>query len=148
MGSYGSPGTRWPGGPGIQRRPPRPRDGAQHSGSPLASAGRTRGWSRWYATASTHTPTELVTAITSAVSDPAPLLRWQQQMSGTLRRHAQLTPVTPPRPPAPTPLDVVRRNAERRPPSLGTVSVPRWSTSTQPATPAPTTPVSRSTPRR
>ncbi|MFB6991363.1 DUF317 domain-containing protein [Streptomyces sp. NPDC056178] len=110
--------------------------------------GGPEGWSRWYATASTHTPTELVTAITTAVSDPAPLPRWQQQMSGTLRCHAQLTPVTPPKPPTPTPLDVVRRNADRRPPSLGTVSVPRWSTSTQPATPAPTAPVSRPAPRR
>ncbi|MCD9193376.1 DUF317 domain-containing protein [Streptomyces albireticuli] len=87
---------------------------------------------RWYATASSHTPVHLVTAITTAVCDPAPVPRWKDAMPRALREAAQLTPLTPPPPPAPTPLDV-RRTAARRPPALGTVSVPRWSTTSQPA---------------
>ncbi|MBC2878089.1 MULTISPECIES: DUF317 domain-containing protein [Streptomyces] len=102
------------------------------------------GAARWYATASTHTPVPLVTAITTAVGDPAPLPRWKAAMPRALREAAQLTPVMPPPPPAPTPLDV-RRTAARRPPALGTVSVPRWSTTSRPAAP----PVSHTTgPRR
>ncbi|MGW1194483.1 DUF317 domain-containing protein [Streptomyces sp. NPDC002536] len=91
---------------------------------------------RWYATASSNTPVHLVTAITTAVADPAPLPRWKDGMLRSLREAAQLTPVTPPPPPVPTPLDV-QRNVVRRPPALGTVSVPRWSTASRaPAPPA------------
>ncbi|MER5780275.1 DUF317 domain-containing protein, partial [Streptomyces mobaraensis] len=89
---------------------------------------------RWYTTASTHTPIHLITAITTAICDPAPLPRWKDAMSHALRERAQLTPATPPSPPAPTPLDV-RRTTARRPPVLGTVSIPRWSTTSRPAVP-------------
>jgi hypothetical protein len=87
---------------------------------------------RWYATASTHTPVDLVTAVTTCVSDPAPLPRWQDTLFADLRKHAQLTPVTPPAPSAPTPLDV-QRTAARRQPALTAHSVPRWSTTTLPS---------------
>ncbi|MDX2549488.1 DUF317 domain-containing protein [Streptomyces stelliscabiei] len=99
------------------------------------------GHARWYATASTHTPTALVKAITQSVSDPAPLPRWKDSMLSSLREAAELTPVTPPAPPVPTPLDVQRATARR--PALGTRSVPRWSTTTVAATPA-----ARTGPRR
>ncbi|MEK8146249.1 DUF317 domain-containing protein [Streptomyces sp. M10(2022)] len=64
--------------------------------------GPKNGYARWYATASTNTPTPLVKAITQSVSDPAPLPRWKDFLSRGLRDHAQLVPVTPP-PPVPTP---------------------------------------------
>ncbi|MCC3775871.1 DUF317 domain-containing protein [Streptomyces sp. UNOB3_S3] len=89
---------------------------------------------RWYATASSHTPVHLVTAITTGVCDPAPLPRWNNAMPRSLRQAAQLTPITPP---PPTPLDV-RRNVARRPPALVAVSIPRWSTASRPPT-SPTT---------
>ncbi|ULR53929.1 DUF317 domain-containing protein [Streptomyces deccanensis] len=92
------------------------------------------GHARWYATASTHTPTALVKAITQSVADPAPLPRWKDSLLPWLRESAQLTPVTPSAPPVPTPLDV-QRAAARRPPTLGTRSVPRWSTTTVAAAP-------------
>ncbi|MFG3153976.1 DUF317 domain-containing protein [Streptomyces sp. NPDC048219] len=100
--------------------------------------------SGWYATASTNTPTVLLTAITESVSDPAPLPRWKDQMLRGLRERAQLIPVTPPPPPVPTPLDV-RRTAPRRAPALTTRSVPRWSTTT---TPSAALPARSSGPRR
>lgn len=100
--------------------------------------------SGWYATASTNTPTALLTAITESVSDPAPLPRWKDQMLRSLREKAQLVPVTPPPPPVPTPLDV-RRIAPRRAPALTTRSVPRWSTTT---TPSAALPARSSGPRR
>ncbi|MCL6739437.1 DUF317 domain-containing protein [Streptomyces neyagawaensis] len=103
------------------------------------SGGPKSGHAHWYATASTHTPIALVKAITQSVADPAPVPRWKDGMLPWLRESAQLTPVTPPAPPLPTPLDV-QRAAARRPPALGTRSVPRWSTST----PAPV----RTGPRR
>ncbi|MER5443322.1 DUF317 domain-containing protein [Streptomyces sp. NPDC002790] len=102
------------------------------------------GYARWYATASTNTPTPLVTAITASVSDPAPLPRWKDQMLRGLRENAQLVSVTPPPPPVPTPLDV-RRTAPRRAPALTTRSVPRWSTTT---TPSAALPARRSGPHR
>ncbi|MFB6859485.1 DUF317 domain-containing protein [Streptomyces virginiae] len=88
---------------------------------------------RWYATASTGTPVPLVTAVTTALADPAPVARWDSFLSPLLRPHVQLTPVVPPPPPAPTPLDVHRRTGTRPRPALTTTSVPRWSTSTRPA---------------
>ncbi|MER5442579.1 DUF317 domain-containing protein [Streptomyces sp. NPDC002790] len=106
--------------------------------------GPTNGYARWYATASTSTPTSLLTAITESVSDPAPLPRWKDQMLRGLRESAQLVPVIPPPPPVPTPLDV-RRTAPRRAPALTTRSVPRWSTTT---TPSAVLPARRSGPRR
>ncbi|MFE9801544.1 DUF317 domain-containing protein [Streptomyces goshikiensis] len=88
---------------------------------------------RWYATASTATPVHLVTAITTALADPAPVPRWQSGILSSLRPHIQLTPVVPPPPSAPTPLDVHRRAGARPRPALTTTSVPRWSTSSRPA---------------
>ncbi|MEU5148776.1 DUF317 domain-containing protein [Streptomyces yangpuensis] len=88
---------------------------------------------RWYATASTATPVHLVTAITTALADPAPVPRWQSGILSSLRPHIQLTPVVPPSPPAPTPLDVHRRAGARPRLALTTTSVPRWSTSSRPA---------------
>ncbi|GCD41831.1 DUF317 domain-containing protein [Streptomyces paromomycinus] len=96
----------------------------------------------WYATASSKTPTPLVKAVTACVADPAPLLRWKGQMPFRLRGKAQLTPLTPPSPPLPTPLDL-QRAASRRPPSLGTRSVPRWSTTTTAPSAVPTGRVGR-----
>ncbi|MER5567197.1 DUF317 domain-containing protein [Streptomyces goshikiensis] len=90
---------------------------------------------RWYATASTGTPIHLVTAITIALADPAPVPRWQEGILSSLRPHIQLTPVVPPPPSAPTPLDVHRRASARPRPAIATTSVPRWSTSSRP-TPA------------
>ncbi|MEE1838022.1 DUF317 domain-containing protein [Streptomyces sp. SP17KL33] len=95
------------------------------------------GYAHWYATATTHTPIPLVKAITQSVSDPAPLPRWKDAMSSGLRKAAQLTPVTPPADPAPTPLDVRRAVASRRPGMLPAASVPRWSTTTRSATSFP-----------
>jgi len=105
--------------------------------------GPKNGYTRWYATATTNTPTALVKAITQSVSDPAPLPRWRESMLPGLREAAQLTPVTPPAPPVPTPLDV--RRAPRRAPALTTRSIPRWSTTT---TPSAVLPARRSGPRR
>lgn len=98
--------------------------------------GPNSGYARWYATASTNTPIPLVKAITQSVSDPAPLPRWRDSMCSWLRDAAQLTPVAPPAPPVPTPLDV-RRSAARRPPALTTRSVPRWNTTTTPSAALP-----------
>ena len=97
--------------------------------------GPKNGYARWYATATTNTPTALVKAITQSVSDPAPLPRWRDSMLPGLREAVQLTPITPPAPPVPTPLDV-QRALTRRPPALATRSVPRWSTATRPPAPA------------
>ncbi|MER6516674.1 DUF317 domain-containing protein [Streptomyces sp. NPDC001553] len=88
---------------------------------------------RWYATASTGTPVHLVTAITTALADPEPVPRWQEGILSSLLPYIQLTPIVPPPPSAPTPLDVHRRTAARPRPVLTTTSVPRWSTSTTPA---------------
>lgn len=87
----------------------------------------------WYATASTDTPVALIKAVTECVSDPAPLPRWREETYSYVEGMAQLIPVIPPRPPAPTPLDVQR--ATRRPAALPASSVPRWSTSSRPALP-------------
>ncbi|MCX4776847.1 DUF317 domain-containing protein [Streptomyces sp. NBC_01264] len=101
--------------------------------------GGPKGWDRWYATASTETPVSLITAITAAIADPAPILRWEQEMPKALRERAELTPVRPASPKAPTPLDVARARP-RVLPSARTHSVPRWSTSSAPGArlPVPT----------
>jgi hypothetical protein len=87
----------------------------------------------WYATASTHTPKHLVTAITAALADPAPVLRWEGELPHAVREHARVTPGTPSRVPVPTPLDVHRRHHAARPDVHRPVSVPRWSTTSRPA---------------
>ncbi|WP_381560337.1 DUF317 domain-containing protein [Streptomyces eurythermus] len=84
----------------------------------------------WYATASTDTPTVLLKAVTECISDPAPLPRWREDTFSYGEGKAQLTPI---RPPAPSPLDV-QRAAIRRAAARPTASVPRWSTTSQPAT--------------
>ncbi|GHH95450.1 DUF317 domain-containing protein [Streptomyces capillispiralis] len=89
----------------------------------------------WYATASTDTPVALLTAVTRCVADPAPLPRWRQDTLSYIEGMAQLTPIVPPQPPAPTPLDVRRAAVSRRPAALPAVSVPRWSTTSRPALP-------------
>ncbi|MEU9430766.1 DUF317 domain-containing protein [Streptomyces sp. NPDC048342] len=91
----------------------------------------------WYATASTDTPVALLTAVTECVADPAPLLRWRQESFSYIKGMAQLTPILPPGPPTPTPLDVQRAVASRRPAALPAASVPRWSTTSRPALPGP-----------
>ncbi|MFJ7241754.1 DUF317 domain-containing protein [Streptomyces olivaceus] len=69
----------------------------------------------WYATASTGTPAALLRAVTEAVSNPAPLPRWHEDTHSYVRDYAQLSLILPPRPPSPTPLDVRRAAASRRP---------------------------------
>ncbi|WP_019070603.1 DUF317 domain-containing protein [Streptomyces hokutonensis] len=91
----------------------------------------------WYATASTDTPVALLTAVTQSVADPAPLSRWRQDTFSYIKGMAQLTPILPPGPPAPTPLDVQRAAASRRPAALPATSVPRWSTTSRQALPGP-----------
>ncbi|MFJ4322744.1 DUF317 domain-containing protein [Streptomyces tricolor] len=91
----------------------------------------------WYATASTDTPVPLLTAVTQCVSDLAPLPRWRQDTYSYIKGMAQLTPILPPEPLAPTPRDVQRVAAARRPAALPAPSVPRWSTTSRPALPGP-----------
>ncbi|WP_433456113.1 DUF317 domain-containing protein [Streptomyces sp. CA-142005] len=91
----------------------------------------------WYATASTDTPVALLTAVTQCVTDPTPLPRWRQETLSYIEGMAKLTPIIPPQPPAPTPLDVQRAAASRRPAALPAASVPRWSTTSRPALPSP-----------
>ncbi|WP_406395088.1 DUF317 domain-containing protein [Streptomyces sp. NBC_00882] len=91
----------------------------------------------WYATASTDTPVALLTAVTECVADPAPLPRWREVTSSYIKGMAQLTPILPPGPPVPTPLDMQRAVSSRRPAALPATSVPRWSTTSRPALPGP-----------
>ncbi|MFE5298148.1 DUF317 domain-containing protein [Streptomyces sp. NPDC056632] len=97
------------------------------------------GWgTRAEARFTSSTPAHLLAATAAAFTDPTPALRYREHLSPRLVALAQLTPVTPPKPPAPTPLDVQR--TLRRPPTITTRSVPRWSTTTRlPATATPTT---------
>jgi hypothetical protein len=88
----------------------------------------------WYATASTDTPVALLRAVTECVADPAPLPRWRENLLSYVRDRARLSPILPPSPPVPTPLDV-QRSAARRPPALPASSIPRWSTTSRPALP-------------
>ncbi|MEV4738759.1 DUF317 domain-containing protein [Streptomyces sp. NPDC049555] len=64
----------------------------------------------WYATFTSHTPTQLITATTTAVVEPTPVTRYARELSPLTRKHAQLTPIPPP---IPTPLDVRRAQAAR-----------------------------------
>ncbi|MFG2232309.1 DUF317 domain-containing protein [Streptomyces sp. NPDC048723] len=104
--------------------------------------GPERSYSSWYAVFSSRTPVDLITATATAVVNPEPVLRWEGELSQMTKRYAQLTPVVPPKPPAPTPLDLARF---RTPPAVRPASVRRWSTSTVPGTrlPAPTRPAAR-----
>ncbi|MGW2650847.1 DUF317 domain-containing protein, partial [Streptomyces sp. NPDC001393] len=60
----------------------------------------------WYATASTDTPVALLKAVAECVSDPAPLPRWRDATYSYVDGMARLTPISPPRPSAPTPRDL------------------------------------------
>ncbi|MGW2046236.1 DUF317 domain-containing protein [Streptomyces sp. NPDC001858] len=100
-------------------------------------AGKSLDRPAWYATASTDTPVALLTALTRCVADPAPLPRWRKATFSYIKGMAQLTPILPPRPTAPTPLDVQRAVSSRRPAVLPAASVPRWSTCSRPALPGP-----------
>ncbi|GAB3121051.1 DUF317 domain-containing protein [Streptomyces calidiresistens] len=97
-------------------------------------AGTSNDHPAWYATASTHTPVALIRAVTECVSDPAPLPRWRKDTHSYIQGMARLTPLLPPDPPGPTPLDM-RRLAGRRPAALPSPSVPRWSTTSGPPRP-------------
>ncbi|MFF4285668.1 DUF317 domain-containing protein [Streptomyces sp. NPDC001633] len=88
----------------------------------------------WYATASTDTPVGLLQAVTDCVADPTPVPRWREDTHSYLAGMARLTPILPPRPPSPTPLDV-QRAAARKPAVLNTSAVPRWSSTSRPARP-------------
>jgi hypothetical protein len=64
---------------------------------------------RWYATASSFTPEGLVAAMNTALTDPAPVLRYGDD----LRRLPPQAIATPVKPPVPTPLDVRRAQAAK-----------------------------------
>ncbi|MEV5979612.1 DUF317 domain-containing protein [Streptomyces sp. NPDC052114] len=93
-----------------------------------------KGWgTRAEAIFTARTPKRLIAATAAAFVDPTPVARYENHLDPRLAQLAQLTPVEPPKPPAPTPLDVRQAAADsRRPPALGTRSVPRWSTATLP----------------
>ncbi|MFD3580915.1 DUF317 domain-containing protein [Streptomyces sp. NPDC058683] len=100
-------------------------------------AGKSIDRAAWYATASTDTPVALLTAVTQCVAAPAPLPRWREETLSYIKGMAQLTPILPPGPPTPTPLDVQRAVGIRRPAALPASSVPRWSTTSRPSLPGP-----------
>ncbi|MVO90263.1 DUF317 domain-containing protein [Streptomyces sp. p1417] len=82
------------------------------------------------------TPKHLIAAMAASFVGPDPIARYQAELRPHLAQLVQLTPIKPPKPAVPTPLDVQQTAARRRPPALGTRSVPRWSTTTlPPATP-------------
>ncbi|MFE0055337.1 DUF317 domain-containing protein [Streptomyces sp. NPDC059003] len=89
--------------------------------------------SRAQANFTARTPKRLIAAMAASFVAPAPIARYQADLIPRLAQLAQLTSVEPLKPPAPTPLDVQQTAAaRRRPPALGTRSVPRWSTTTLP----------------
>ncbi|GAA4782149.1 DUF317 domain-containing protein [Streptomyces ziwulingensis] len=100
-------------------------------------AGRGRHPLRAEANFTARTPNRLIAAMAASFVAPAPIVRYQADLSPELTQLAQLIPIEPSKPPAPTPLDVQRTAAARRSPALGTRSVPRQSTTTLPATSVP-----------
>ncbi|MEU1906575.1 DUF317 domain-containing protein [Streptomyces hygroscopicus] len=67
------------------------------------------GWgTRAEGTFTTGTPTHLIAATAAAMADPAPLIRCRHQIPRECQGLVQLSPVIPPSPPVPTPLDVRR----------------------------------------
>ncbi|MFB8128649.1 DUF317 domain-containing protein [Streptomyces mirabilis] len=95
------------------------------------------GWgTRAEATFTARTPKHLIAATAAAFADPTPVLRYKDSLDPRLAQLARLTPVMPPRPPAPTPLDVQRAAAARRPAAVPARSVRRWTTATPPTAPA------------
>ncbi|KUN02176.1 hypothetical protein AQI95_29055 [Streptomyces yokosukanensis] len=106
------------------------------------------GWgTRAEAIFTARTPKHLIAATAAALVDPTPVLRYKDSLHPRLAERAQLTPVEPPRPATPTPLDLKQAAAARRPAAAApaTRSVRRWTTST----PAPVAPAgARLGPRR
>lgn len=95
------------------------------------------GWgTRAEATFTARTPKHLIAATAAALADPTPVLRYKDSLDPDLAQLARLTPVTPPRPPSPTPLDIQRAAAARRPAPVPARSVRRWTTATPPPAPA------------
>ncbi|MFF5438826.1 DUF317 domain-containing protein [Streptomyces achromogenes] len=84
------------------------------------------------------TPSHLIAATAAALADPTPVIRSRTYLHPRLAELAQLTPVEPPKPAVPTPLDVRRVAAARRPTALPASTARRWTTSTPrpPAHPA------------
>ncbi|MFR9723973.1 DUF317 domain-containing protein [Streptomyces sp. MS19] len=78
---------------------------------------------QWYAEATTGTPTPLLTALTTSLSDPEPLLRWRAELLPGLRQYAR------PLRPRPTPLALAHAAARPRPAPRR--SVVRWTTSSR-----------------
>ncbi|MFE2426887.1 DUF317 domain-containing protein [Streptomyces sp. NPDC059373] len=67
------------------------------------------GWgTRVEATFTASTPGHLVAATAAAMADPTPVVRYEHSIPRGLRALVRLTPVEPPGPPVPTPLDVRR----------------------------------------
>ncbi|MFD8847644.1 DUF317 domain-containing protein [Streptomyces sp. NPDC059604] len=95
------------------------------------------GWgTRAEAVFTTRTPKHLIAAMATAFVDPRPVVREKTLLHPRLAELAQLAPVSPPRPTAPTPADV-RRRAASRPTALPAPSIPRWSTTSRPASAGP-----------
>lgn len=80
-------------------------------------------------------PSHLIAATAAALADPTPVIRSTTSLHPRLAELAQLTPVQPPRPTVPTPLDLRRAAAARRPTALKARSTHRWTTSTPPPPP-------------
>ncbi|WP_328509579.1 DUF317 domain-containing protein [Streptomyces mirabilis] len=93
---------------------------------------------QWYATASSFTPEGLVAAMNAALTDPAPVIRYGDD----LRRLAPQATATPVKPPMPTPLDVRRAQAANARSTL--VSSPAGA---RPFIPAPRPPSAPQVPR-
>ncbi|MFE4826744.1 DUF317 domain-containing protein [Streptomyces sp. NPDC056672] len=89
---------------------------------------------RWYATASSFIPEALVAAINTAITDPAPVIRYGYDLN-RLPPQATATPV---KPPVPTPLDVRRAQAANAPSTAA--SPPISARLVVPAPRPPTTP--------
>ncbi|WP_217570591.1 DUF317 domain-containing protein [Streptomyces sp. GbtcB7] len=95
------------------------------------------GWgTRAEATFTARTPKHLIAATAAALADPTPVLRYEASLHPRLASLVRLAPVEPPRPATPTPLDVQRAAAARRPAATPARNVRRWTTSTPPPAPA------------
>ncbi|GHH29653.1 DUF317 domain-containing protein [Streptomyces rubradiris] len=91
------------------------------------------GWAtRAEAVFTARTPSHLIAATAAALADPNPVIRSRTTLHPRLAELAQLTSVEPPKPAVPTPLDVHRAAAARRPTVLPAPSARRWTTSTPP----------------
>ncbi|MFF9001546.1 DUF317 domain-containing protein [Streptomyces achromogenes] len=91
------------------------------------------GWAtRAEAVFTARTPSHLIAATAAALANPAPVIRSRATLHPRLAGRAQLTPVEPPKPAVPTPLDVRRAAAARRPTALPASTARRWTTSTPP----------------